>query len=392
MAGHGLKQVIDQFASHLDRPLNFEQQDLLGDILACKTSSLGSHTTACNGCGQIKIHYNSCGNRGCPYCQGVKKEKWVLERSADLLPVRYFHVVFTIPEGLRSLCLTNQKYGYDLLFTAAWKTLQQFASDHRNRLQAEIGSTMVLHTWTQQLAYHPHVHCIVPAGGISNGHWKDTPMKGKYLFPVKAMSKVFRGKFMEACLKALQKGELVTDMGSQYLTNWKQELYAKEWVVYAKKAFGGPKQVLEYLGRYTHRMAISNYRILEVDDQQVTFSYLDRRKATFDQQSRQMSLKGEEFLRRFLLHVLPKGYRKIRHYGFLASRIKTIRIAQARKHFGLQPAERPKYNTALVMLIAYGKDIHLCQSCLDGVVLTIEQKPRPGNTQPRSPPYLLSIQ
>lgn len=245
---------------------------------------------------------------------------------------------------------------------------------------------MVLHTWTQRLQYHPHVHCIVPAGGITNGYWKDTPVKGKYMFPVKAMSKVFKGKFMEACLAAIHQGELVTGLTADQLAIWKHQCYQQDWVVYAKPAFGGAHQVLEYLGRYTHRMAISNYRVLEVTDKQVTFSYLDRRQTSIEQRRKQMSLKGEEFLRRFLLHVLPKGYRKIRHYGFLASRVKTARIDQARKHFGLQAAERPKYNTTTVMLLAYGKDINVCQSCLEGVLLTIAEQPRHKNIKPRSPP------
>lgn len=283
--------------------LNTWQLRTLWAINKCRTAELGGHIAACDSCGNLSISYNSCRNRHCPKCQGNKREDWIDARSTELLPVPYFHVVFTLPDSINSLAIHQPKIVYDTLFEATWETLQQFGKAK----EMQMGMIAVLHTWGQQLILHPHLHCIVPGGGVDkNGQWKNSRTDGKFLFPVKALSKVFRAKYCEK-LKAkepVQYGQI------------RQELWRKQWVVFAKKPFGSPKSVVEYLGRYTHKIAISNHRIKKIDDQNVTFGYKDYRQNGF---KKQMTLTHKEFIRRFSLHILPKRFVKIRHYGFLSS-------------------------------------------------------------------------
>jgi hypothetical protein len=384
-----MAEVVHQFGgTYLEKfSANTDQIKLIHNIRACKTQLLGSHLTACTQCGNVKVHYNSCGNRGCPGCQGVKKEKWILERSHDLLPVKHFHVVFTLPSQLRDICLQNKKLVYNLIFKCAWKTLEAFSKDPKQKLQANMGMTCVLHSWTQTLVYHPHIHCIVPAGGITaDGKWKATKSDGRFLFPVKAMASVFKGKFMEQLIRYYKSGDLdlngrlATLQDSGAFWELKRCLYEKQWIVYAKDPFGNPASVLEYLARYTHRIAISNYRILTVDEENVTFSYLDRKS----NRKRTLTLPGVQFLARFLLHVLPAGYCKIRHYGIFATRVKSTQLRKARASLGVMEKEKVKYTVRDVVLITTGVDIHLCSECKTGLLMVIEETPRPRGSPSKS--------
>jgi hypothetical protein len=283
--------------------LNTWQLRTLYAIKKCRTAELGGHIDGCDSCGIITISYNSCRNRHCPKCQGKNREDWIQARSTELLPVPYFHVVFTLPDSINSLAMYQPKVVYDTLFEATWETLQQFGKAK----EMQMGMIAVLHTWGQQLSLHPHLHCIVPGGGVNkNGQWQNSRTDGKFLFPVKALSKFFRAKY---CAKLKAKSPV------QY-EQIRQELWKKPWVVFAKKPFGSPKSVVEYLGRYTHKIAISNHRIKSIDEQNVTFDYKDYRVAGV---KKQMTLTHQEFIRRFALHILPKRFVKIRHYGFLSS-------------------------------------------------------------------------
>jgi Putative transposase/Transposase zinc-binding domain len=283
--------------------LNTWQLRTLYAIKKCRTAELGGHIDACDGCGNLTISYNSCRNRHCPKCQGNKREDWIQARATELLPVPYIHVVFTLPDCINSLAIHSPKLVYDILFEATWETLFTFG---KNR-QMQMGMIAVLHTWGQQLSLHPHLHCIVPGGGIDrDGVWQNSRTDGKFLFPVKALSKVFRAKY---CQKLKEKEPIKYEQ-------IRQALWQKQWVVFAKKPFGSPKSVVEYLGRYTHKIAISNHRIKAIDEKTVTFDYKDYRQDGF---KKQMTLTHEEFIRRFALHILPKRFVKIRHYGFLSS-------------------------------------------------------------------------
>ena len=253
-----MAEVFNRFADEYQkhRLVSFEQQKLVWDIGQCRTYALGGHVTACTACGHIKVHYNSCGNRGCPQCQGVNKEKWILEREYDLLPVKYFHVVFTIPGQLRSICYQNKKLIYDLLFSCAWETLDTFSKDPKQKLQAKMGTIAVLHTWTQKLLYHPHLHCIVAAGGIDEeGNWKTTKSEGDFLFHVTALAQTFRGKFMEKLIGLYKQKKLILEGKIAYLKQahdfWllKKKLYEINWVVHSEDPFHNPDSVIEYLAR-----------------------------------------------------------------------------------------------------------------------------------------------
>ncbi|MGH7238801.1 MAG: IS91 family transposase [Candidatus Saccharimonadales bacterium] len=279
-------------------------------VKCCRTGELGSHVDGCTECGHFHISYNSCRNRHCPKCQGAQREQWIQAREQELLPVPYFHVVFTLPDLLNPLCLHKGKVIYNILFQTAWSVLDTFGHDPK-WLGAQPGMIAILHTWGQTLSLHPHLHCIVPGGGLNpQGKWKTAKSQGKYLFSVKAMSKVFRARFVDALKQQLP------DEMEPGLVN---ALFKKDWVLYAKRPFNGPHSVIEYLGRYTHKIAISNHRILDISGDQVTFRYKDYRHGAA---SRTMELDGLEFIRRFAMHILPKGFVRIRHYGILSSTAK----------------------------------------------------------------------
>lgn len=276
-------------------------------IRKCRTKALGGHIDTCDSCNKLQMSYNSCRNRHCPTCQGHKREQWIDARKNELLPVTYFHVVFTMPDHLNVVCLQYPKEVYAILFKTAWATLKQFG-ENPEHLGAKMGMIGVLHTWGQNLSLHPHLHCIVPAGGVTKaGNWKSTKSKGKFLFDVKAMSKVYRAKFVMVIRKT------IPDL-PQELYN---KLFEKQWVVYAKKPFGRPENVIEYLGRYSHKIAISNHRILNIDQEnhRVTFQYKEYRNGG---KKTALPLDNKEFIRRFSMHILPKGFTRIRHYGILS--------------------------------------------------------------------------
>ena len=346
----------------------------------CRTSALGGHIDACDGCGNLKISYNSCRNRHCPQCQGFEKEMWMLGREEELLPVTYFHVVFTIPHELNDLCRFADSAMYHLLFESAKATLQQFGQDKR-WLGAQIGTTMVLHTWGQNLSLHPHVHCIVPSGGLKKeGTWQH-PKKGneKFLFPVKAMKSVYRGIFLKG-LKDLIASKTINfppdfSLDKTVYKSWLNALYEKEWVIYAKRPFGGPKQVIEYLGRYTHKVAISNQRIKSYDNERVTFEYKDYKDGG---KKKEMSLTADEFIRRFTQHILPPKFRRIRHYGFLSNAAKGKALEKARQSLGIKAQAKMDRaaRKAEALRRMLGENPSQCRCCKEGTMVRVGIIPR----------------
>ena len=352
--------------------LSSHQLRTLRALRDCRTAALGGHIDACDECGNVKISYNSCRNRHCPKCQGVEKEMWMIAREEELLPVTYFHVVFTIPHELNDLCRYAPETIYALLFDSAWQTLNQFGWDKR-WLGAQIGATMILHTWGQNLSLHPHVHCIVPSGGLrKDGKWQH-PKKGneKFLFPVNAMKSVFKAIFLrELNNKIVAKSVALPPTFSLEKADykaWKNALYEKEWVIYAKRPFGGPQAVIEYLGRYTHKVAISNHRIQMVDNQTVTFDYKDYKTGG---DKKQMTLTTAEFIRRFAQHILPPRFRRIRHYGFLSNAAKTKSLEKARQSLKVQSRQRmdkaQRREAARQRLL--GQNVNRCPCCQAGTM------------------------
>jgi hypothetical protein len=291
-------------------------------IVRCRTAVLGGHLDECTRCGHRAISYNSCRNRHCPKCQAGARERWLEKRRQELLPTPYVHVVFTLPRPLAPLALQNKKVVYDLLFRTSAQTLLEVAHDQKH-LGAEIGFFSVLHTWSQKLELHPHVHCVVPAGGLSADRKRWIKPRYAFFLPVKVLSRVFRGKFVAALKRAFQDGQLSFHGDLRLLAQpktfaaWLRTLFRKDWVVYSKPPFGGPDYVLRYLGRYTHRVAISNHRLVSFADHQVIFRWRD---SAHKNEQRRMTLSLDEFLRRFLLHLLPDGFIRIRNFGFLANR------------------------------------------------------------------------
>lgn len=316
-----------------------EQRRVLRDLSDCRTAVLGGHVQHCLDCGQERIAYNSCRNRHCPKCQALSRARWLERESKLLLPVEYHHVVFTLPAELSDVALANPKLMYTMLMQAASATLRDVSANPK-WLGAMVGVLMVLHTWGQNLHHHPHVHCVVTGGGLScnergeidaSPEWRSC--RPGFFLPVRVLSRVFRGKYLELLKVAFDQGKLTWVGRQAHLSDattfaaWLRSLYAKEWVVYAKPPFGGPAQVLKYLARYTHRVAISNSRILDVREGRVTFRYKDYAEANRD---KVMSLSAEEFLRRFVQHVLPRGFTKIRHYGILSNRHRKERLKTCR--------------------------------------------------------------
>jgi hypothetical protein len=317
------------FLDRYHRSFDFQQLKAFRAIQRCRTAALGGHVDACPECGRQAISYNSCRNRHCPKCQTQARERWLRARERELLATTYFHVVFTAPHELNVLALDNPAVFYDLLFTASAKTLLEVAADPKH-LGAEIGVISILHTWGQNLLLHPHIHCVIPAGGLSLDHNRWVRPRYPFFLPVKVLSRIFRGKFCAGLKRLHRRGQLRCAGPAGALASPKQfhrllrRLHRQDWVVYAKPALGGPVSVLRYLGRYTHRVAISNHRLLAFDGERVTFRWKDYAHGG---KQRKMSLIGTEFLRRFFLHVLPKGFVRIRHFGFLANRFRAERLA-----------------------------------------------------------------
>jgi hypothetical protein len=343
---------------------NGHVQKVLRHLMSCRTAALGYHLYRCSSeqCGHLKYQYHSCRDRHCPNCGALKKQEWIEARMQELLPVKYYHVVFTLPHELNSLVLGHRKLLYKLLFDACSQTLLSFAKDPQY-LNALPGIISVLHTWGQQLSFHPHIHCIVSGGGITTDDgWKEAKKNSyRFLFPVKAMSIVYRAKFLEGLKQMMVKGEMVIPAGTdgKALINL---LYQKDWIVYAKAPFGGPQAVIEYLGRYTHKVAISNQRIQSInEDATVTFEYKDYADGS---KRKQMTLAAQEFIRRFEQHILPKGFTKIRTYGYLANRHRHSRINAVLTGMGL-PVHKGlvKIPLEVRMQEQYGIDIRECPCC-----------------------------
>jgi len=378
---HQISKIVQKFLPDVEAQggISGYQRSILKLISLCKTSALGGHKEACPSCQYDKIHYNSCGNRNCPSCQGVNKEKWVFDRQYDLLPVTYFHSVFTIPSELYIYFKYNKRILYDLLMRSVKETLDTFGKNERNGIGGKIGAILLLHTWTQQMGYHPHVHCIVPAGGLTpTGKWQQAKAKGQFLFSVRAMSVMFRGKLLAGIHQLYLSGKL--RLPKQELDKYKKtkaNLYLKEFVSYAKPAFGGPRQVLEYIGRYTHRICISNHRIIKITKTHVTFRYLDRKK----KKSKTKTVTGQQFIKLFAEHILPKGFVKIRHIGFLSSRSKAKDLAVIRKSLCVKtPAPKVKMTNREFMTLTTGKDPHLCPKCGEAeMVVTLIMPPIRGS-------------
>jgi Putative transposase/Transposase zinc-binding domain len=344
MTRHRL-EVADLFREHGDEYLATHgatavQRKVLRAVQNCRTATLGGHVEACDQCGYQRIAYNSCRNRHCPKCQGPATARWLAARAAELLPVPYFHLFFTLPSALGPLALQNPRVIYGLLLQAAAQTLLEVAANPKH-LGAEIGFLAVLHTWGQNLMHHPHVHCVVPAGGIAPDGLRWIRCRNDFFLPVRVLSRVFRGMFISGLKQAAARGELVFHGRLEQLAHADHferlldHAVRHDWVVYAKRPFGGPRQVLKYLARYTHRVAISNRRLLALRHGQVTFRWKDYARG--DQQ-RRMTLSAVEFIRRFLLHVLPGGFMKIRHYGFLANRARTTKRELCRRLLDLPTA------------------------------------------------------
>lgn len=337
-------EVADVLRRHLAQYLaihrvSLQQYKAAQAIMHCRTAALGGHVDACTACGHWEVSYNSCGNRHCPKCQWSAQQRWINNRLEELLPVTYFHLVFTLPEGLNPVVMNNEALLYNLLFRAAWETLDQLARQPK-WLGAQAGMIAVLHTWGQNLSLHPHLHCIVPGGGLADDGTTWVGSRDKCFLPVRVLSRLFRGKFLHHLRNLYQQGQLefhgqaaaleADKPFNQLLT----ALYKNEWVVYAKRPFGGPEQVIKYLGRYTHRIAISNRRILSVQDGKVSFTYKDYRQ---DSQQKTMTLDAPEFIRRFLQHCLPPGFHKIRYYGILSIRNRKTKLAALQKSLGYHP-------------------------------------------------------
>jgi len=323
--------------------LTWPQRKVLQAIERCRTAALGGHRDRCVRCGYRAISYNSCRNRHCPKCQTGARNRWLAERSKELLPLRYVHVVFTLPHQLAPLAYQNKRLLYRLLFQASAATLLEVAADPPH-LGAQIGFLSVLHTWGQNLHHHPHVHCVIPAGGLSADHTRWIQPRYPFFLPIKVLSRVFRGKFVAGLRRAFQQGKLGF-YGDQEALQDPQRfrallrcLFRQDWIVYAKPPFGGPQYVLHYLARYTHRVAISNHRLLAFQNGQVTFRWKDYAHGN---KKRKMTLTVDQFLPRFLLHVLPKGFVRIRFFGFLANRRRATLLPICRQWLDAQP---PSYS------------------------------------------------
>ena len=334
------RNFIDRYRNRI----RFQQLKVMQAILHCRTAALGGHIDICPRCGGDKtISYNSCRNRHCPKCQTPARQRWIAARKQELLETRYFHVVFTLPHELHSLILQNQTELYNLLFRTVADTLLEVATNPEH-LGAKIGFFGILHTWGQNLLFHPHLHCVIPGGGLASDHTHWIHPRYPFFLPIKVLSKVFRGKFVDGLKRALRQGRLTFAGSIQRMAEPKcfaaflRTLFRQDWIVYAKPAFGGPEQVVRYLGRYTHRVAISNHRLVAFDGNHVTFRWRDYAHGN---KQRVMTVSADEFIRRFLVHVLPKGFVRIRHFGFMANYQRFASLALCRQLLGMAAVLRP---------------------------------------------------
>lgn len=374
--GNDLGSIVRTFLPGLLKTKGVSKHQLkaLRALASCRTEEMGGSAMVCSQCGSIHYVLHSCRNRHCPRCQGIDKELWLEDRKHELLPVKYFHVVFTVPHELLEIFRFNKKEMYNLLFETSWDTLCCFSKDPK-LLGAQLGAIGILHTWDQRVNYHPHVHYIVPAGGIDkNGGWKHSKQQGEFLFDVKQLSSKFSGMFAKKLRKLKMQGKI-----QKYVP---RDLIKKPWVVYAKQAFGSPESVLEYIGRYTHRVAISNARILKITNTHVTFRWCNRKKGY---KTEVETIPGEEFLERFLDHIVPPYFRRIRHLGFLSTRSKKRALESIRKSLQVNHKPRPRLTRAEVLAMRFGeRSLLRCRECGgEMVVFETYQKKQ------RAPPELL---
>jgi hypothetical protein len=354
-------------------------------IARCRTAALGGHIDECTRCGhRAAISYNSCRNRHCPKCQTSARERWIQARRRELLPSPYVHVVFTLPPQLASLALQNKKVIYGLLLRASAETLLEVARNPRH-LGAEIGFFSVLHTWNQKLQLHPHVHCVIPAGGLSSDGTRWIRSRPRFFLPIQVLRRVFRGKFVAGLKSAFQREQLHLSGNLAFLAepkifaSWLRPLFRKDWIVYSKPPFGGPEYVLHYLGRYTHRVAISNHRLISFEGGQVTFRWRD---SAHNNEQKLMALSLDEFLRRFLLHLLPKGFVRIRHFGFLASRRRAQLLPLCLAALGAPPGQTETATSTAQDISSHS----LCPHC--GGSMVIIERLTAAQIQLRAPPKL----
>jgi hypothetical protein len=357
--------------------MNSQQQKVMHAIEVCRTAALGGHVDQCDHCGHLRISYNSCGNRHCPKCQSFAKAEWLEKHQAQLLPVPYFHVVFTLPEGIASIAWQNKKVVYNILFRAASETLQRIAADPKH-LGAKIGFLAVLHTWGQNLLFHPHLHCVVPGGGLSPDRQRWIPSRKRFFLSVRVLSRLFRGRFLYYLQKAHSAGKLKFQGSLQELDDlgnfeaFLQRCRKPEWVVYSKPPFGGPEQMLDYLGRYTHRVAISNHRLVGLVDGKVAFRWRDYKDGN---KQKLMTIDALEFIRRFLMHVLPRGFVRIRHFGFLANSSCEQNLSLCRQLLGVEQINGEE-SSAQDWKQRYerltGEALNLCPICRQGNMVFVE--------------------
>jgi hypothetical protein len=346
------------------------QLKVLGKIADCRTAALGGHEEVCESCGMVRYSYNSCGDRHCPKCQAAKQALWIDDLMQSTLPVKHYHIIFTVPHQLNAVCLYNQRMYYDLLFAAVWNTLYSFGYSHYG---SETGAVCVLHTWGQNLSLHPHIHCLVPAVGYTlDGEWKETGHSGKYLYPVHQLSDTFKGKFLDSLKRSLRKQNKLALFDDRV-----QAAYKTRWVVHCEPSMASAEHVVKYLGQYTHRVAITNQRILRIADGKVTFIAKDYRDRAI---KKPVTLDGIEFLRRFTLHILPIRFVKIRRYGIYNHTVKrnmALRFAPENKNInepkekGQQPETKRQRFERLT-----GVNLCLCPSCKTGKMITIREMPR----------------
>jgi putative transposase/transposase-like zinc-binding protein len=372
----------DAYRQEHGASLSMAQRRVLTAIEVCRTAVLGGHLEQCDHCAHRRNAYNSCSNRHCPKCQSLARAQWVADRQAELLNTQYFHVVFTLPQQLATIGYQNKRELYGILFRATAETLLTIAADPKH-LGAEIGFFAVLHTWGSNLLHHPHLHCVIPGGGLSPDRTQWISCQAGFFLSVRVLSRLFRRLFLEYLLKAFDAGkleffsslELLRDRSS--FLDYLAPLREAEWVVYAKRPFAGPEQVLDYVGRYTHRVAISNNRLLDIAEGKVTFRYKDYRH---DAQQKTMTLEADEFIRRFLLHVLPDGFQRIRYYGFLANRYREQKLTCCRALLDMPAPEPPALEIPKNYRERYeeltGSSLRQCPVCHRGRMLVIEILPR----------------
>src|SRR5947208_3340469 len=355
-------------------------------IARCRTAALGGHIDECTRCGhRATISYNGCRNRHCPKCQTGARERWIQARRRELLPVSYVHVVFTLPPQLASLALQNKKVIYSLLLRASAETLLEVARNPRH-LGAEIGFFSVLHTWNQKLQLHPHVHCVIPSGGLAFDHTRWIRSRPRFFLPLQVLRRVFRGKFVAGLKSAFQRGQLHLSGNLALLAqpkifaSWLRPLFRKDWIVYSKPPFGGPEYVLQYLGRYTHRVAISNHRLVSLADGQVTFRWRD---SAHHNEQKLMTVSVDKFLRRFLLHILPKGFVRIRHFGFLANRRRTNLLPLCSQLLGSRPQPQAEHHASST---EEAPGLYRCPNC--GGPMKVIEWLTAADIQLRSPPVV----